>query len=117
MSIEEALTLSLQGAATVCTNSFICSFHHCFKLSNNFISFLHMATYKKSLEMRANFAEGSARAVKAYKAWVASLTFEKANLQARMQRLAKDAVKYESDLKNTTTQHELKIKKRRLGVS
>ena len=57
----------------------------------------------KSLARRANFAKGSARAMKAYKAKVASLTFEKANLRARMQCLAEDAVKYESDLKHTTT--------------
>ena len=41
--------------------------------------------------------------MKAYKAKVASLTSEKADLRARMQRLAEDAVKYESDLKHTTT--------------
>ena len=57
----------------------------------------------KSLEGRANFSEGSARAVKAYKDKVASLTSKKAYLRARMQRLAEDAVKYESDLKHTTT--------------
>ena len=56
-----------------------------------------MATYMKSPEMRAIFAEGSARAEKAYKAKVASLTSEKADLRARMQRFAKDAVKYKSD--------------------
>ena len=53
MSIEEALALSLQGATTVCPNIFICSFHCCFKLSINFISFLQMATFMKSLVMRA----------------------------------------------------------------
>ena len=37
MSLEEALALLLQGAATVCPDAFICSFHHCFKLSINFI--------------------------------------------------------------------------------
>ena len=60
-----------------------------------------MATYTKSLARRASFAEGSARAVKVYKAKVASLTSEKANLRARMQRLAEDVVKYESNLKHT----------------
>ena len=84
MSVEEALALSLQGAATVCPDAFICSFHHCFKLSINFISFLQMATYMKSLARRASFAEGSARAVKVYKAKVASMTSEKADLRARM---------------------------------
>ena len=40
MSIKEALALSLQGAATVCPNTFICSSYRCFKLSVNFISLL-----------------------------------------------------------------------------
>ena len=62
-----------------------------------------MATYMKSLARRASFAEGSTRAVKAYKAKVASLTSEKADLRARMQHLVEDAVKYEYDLKHTTT--------------
>ena len=80
MSVGEALALLLQGAATVCPYALICSFHHCFKLSINFISFLQMATYMKSLARRASFVEGSTRAVKAYKAKVASLTSEKADL-------------------------------------
>ena len=57
----------------------------------------------KSLARRASFAVGSARAVKAYKAKVASLTSEKDNLRAQMQRLAEDVMKYKSDLKHTTT--------------
>ena len=57
----------------------------------------------KRLARRASFFQGFARAVKAYKAKVASLTYEKANLRARMQRLAEDVVKYESDLKHTST--------------
>ena len=80
MSVEEALALSLQGAATVCPDAFICSFHRCFKLSINFISFLQMTTYMKSLVRRASFAKGYVRAVKAYKANVAFLTSEKAYL-------------------------------------
>ena len=40
LSVEEALALSLQGEATVCPDTSICSFHRCFKLSINFISFL-----------------------------------------------------------------------------
>ena len=103
MSVEEALALSLQGAVTVCLDAFICLFHCCFKLSINFISFLQMATYMKSLARRASFVEGSARAVKAYKAKVASLTSEEADLQARMQHLIEDVIKYESDLKHTMT--------------
>ena len=40
MPFEEVLALSLQGAAIVCPDAFICSFHRCSKLSVNFISFL-----------------------------------------------------------------------------
>ena len=61
--VEEALALSLQEAATVCSNASICPFHRCFKLSINFISFLQMDTYMKILVRMASFAEGSARAV------------------------------------------------------
>ena len=86
MSVEEALALSIQGAATVCLDAFICSFHRCFKLSINFISFLQMATYMKNLARRATFVEGSARAVKAYKAKVTSLTSEKADLMRGRQK-------------------------------
>ena len=80
MSVKVALALSLQGATTACLDTFICSFHRYFKLSINFISFLQMTTYMKSLVRRASFAEGSAKSVKAYKAKFASLTFEKADL-------------------------------------
>ena len=84
MPIEEVLALSLQGAVTVSSDTFICSFHRCSKLLVNFISFLQMATYMKSLARRANLVEGSARAARASKAKVASLTSENANLGARV---------------------------------
>ena len=103
LSVEEALALSLQGATTVCPDSSICFFHRCFQLSINFFLFLQMDTYMKSMERRASFAEGSSRAMKAYKAKVSSLTSEKADLRALMQRLTEDAVKYESNLNHTTT--------------
>ena len=103
LSVEETVALSLQGVDTICLDSSICSLNYCFQLSINFISFLKMATYMKSLPRRASFVEGSTRVVKAYKAKVASLTFEKANLQSLMQRLVEVAAKYESDFKQTTT--------------
>ena len=62
-----------------------------------------MATYMKSLVRRASFVEGSARVVKEYKTKVASLTSEKVDLRAWIQCLAEDVVKYEFDLKHTTT--------------
>ena len=103
MPVEEVLAISLQGAAIVCLDAFICSFHRCSKLFVNFISFLQIATYMKSLARRASLTEGFVKVVKASKAKIASLTFENANLQDRMQCLAEDTVKYESDLKHTTT--------------
>ena len=54
MPIEEVLALSLQGAATVSPDSFICSFHRFSELFVNFISFLQMATYMKSLARRVS---------------------------------------------------------------
>ena len=62
-----------------------------------------MATYTKSLARRASSAESSAKAAKAYKDKVTSLTSEKAKLQARIQILTEDVVKHKSDLKHTST--------------
>ena len=58
----------------------------------------------KSLAKRACFFEGSARAVEAYKAEVASLTSERADLRAQVQHLTEDATEYKSDLKHTSTE-------------
>ena len=80
MPVEEVLALSLQGVATICLDAFICSFHCCSKLSVNFISFLQMATYMKSMARRASIAEGSVKVVKVSKAKIASLTSENSDL-------------------------------------
>ena len=61
-----------------------------------------MTTYTKSLARRASSAERSAKAAKAYKAKVASLTFERAEIRARIQSLTEDVVKHKSDLKHTS---------------
>ena len=103
MPVEEVLALTLQGAVTVCPDAFICSFHRCSKLSVNFISFMQISTYMKSLARRASLVESSVKAVKASKSKVASLTSENADLRSRVQRLPEDTVNYESDLKHTTT--------------
>ena len=87
LCVEEALALSLQGAASVCPSAF--SYPLC--------------TYTKSLARRASSAESSAKAAKAYKAKVASLTSEKAELRDRIQSLIEDVVKHKSDLKHTST--------------
>ena len=47
-----------------------------------FFCFWKVATYTKGLARKASFTEGSARAAKSYKAKVASLTSERAGLQA-----------------------------------
>ena len=62
-----------------------------------------MATYMKSLARRDNLTEGSARATKAYKAKVASLTSERAGLRAQVQSLTEEVVTYKFDLRHTST--------------
>ena len=61
-----------------------------------------MATYVKGLARRASLTKGSARAAKSYKAKVASLTSERAGLQARIRELTEELVKYRSDLKHAS---------------
>ena len=53
--------------------------------------------------MRASSTESSAKAVRAYKAKVASLTFKRTELRARIQSLTNDGLVYKSDLKHTST--------------
>ena len=47
--------------------------------------------------------EGSAKAAKSYKAKVASLTSERANLQAQIRELTEELVKHRSNLKHAST--------------
>ena len=51
---------------------------------------------------RASSIESSAKAAKAYKDKVASLTSKRAELLARIQSLTEDVVKHKSDLKHTS---------------
>ena len=51
-----------------------------------------MATYLKGLARRASLTEGSTRAAKSYTAKVASLTFERAGLQAQIRELTEELV-------------------------
>ena len=62
-----------------------------------------MATYAKGLARRASLTEGSAKAAKSYKAKVASLTSERASIQAQIRELTKELVKHRSDLKHAST--------------
>ena len=61
-----------------------------------------MATYAKGLAKRASLTEGSARVAKSYKAKVASLTSERAGLQAQIRDLTEELVKHRSDLKQAS---------------
>ena len=61
-----------------------------------------VATYAKGLARRANLTEGSTKAAKSYKAKVASLTSEKASLQAQIRELNEELVKHMSDLKHAS---------------
>ena len=62
-----------------------------------------MATYAKGLARRASLTKGSAKVAKSYKAKVASLTSERANIQAQIRELIEELVKHRSDLKHTST--------------
>ena len=60
-----------------------------------------MATHLKSLEKKVKLNEGHIKAARSYKARVASLTFERAELRARMQNMMEEAMKLKSDLRHT----------------
>ena len=62
-----------------------------------------MATYIKDLARRTSSTEGSAKAARAYKAKVASLTSERVELRARIQSLTDDVLRYKPDLKHIST--------------
>ena len=60
-----------------------------------------MSTHLKSLAKKAKLNECHAKATRVYKARVASLTSEGAELRDRVQRMNEEAVKLKSDLKHT----------------
>ena len=62
-----------------------------------------MATHLKSLEKMARLNEGHVKSARAYKARVAALTSERAELRDRMQNMMEEAVKLKSNLKHTST--------------
>ena len=67
-----------------------------------FFFFWQMATYATSLARRVSLTEGSAKVAKYYKAKVASLTFERASLQAQIRDLTEELVKHRSELKHAS---------------
>ena len=62
-----------------------------------------MATHLKGLAKKAKLNEIHAKAARAYKVRVASLTSEWAELWGQVQRIIEEAVKLKSDLKHTTS--------------
>ena len=60
-----------------------------------------MATHLKGLAKKAKLNEGHAKAVQVYKARVASLISERAQLRGQVQRMTEEVVKLKSDLKHT----------------
>ena len=61
-----------------------------------------MATYAKGLVRRVSLTEGSDKAEKSYKAKVASLTSERAGLQAQIRELTEELMKHRSNLKHAS---------------
>ena len=66
---------------------------------------VQVATHLKGLARKVKINEGRAKAARAYKARVASLTSERAELRGWVQRMTEEAVKLKSDLKHTTSAH------------
>ena len=66
---------------------------------------VQVATHLKGLAKKAKLNDSHAKAARAYKARVASLTFERTELRGRVQRMTEEAVKLKSDLKHTTSAH------------
>ena len=64
---------------------------------------VQVATHLKGLAKKAKLNESHAKAARAYKARVVSLTSEWAELRGRVQRMTEEAVKLKSDLKHTTS--------------
>ena len=64
---------------------------------------VQVATHLKGLAKKAKLNESHAKAARAYKARVASLKSERAELRGRLRRMTEEVVKLTSDLKHTTS--------------
>ena len=62
-----------------------------------------VATHLNSLAKKAKLNEGHAKVARVYKARVASLTSDRAELRDQVQRMTEEALKLQSDLKHTTS--------------
>ena len=106
LPVDEDLALSLQGVASVSsrTLSYLIPFQLGFDLALDVDSMLgvQVATHLKVLARKAKLNEGHAKTAGDYKARVASLTSERAELRGQMQCMIEEAVKLRYDLKHTT---------------
>ena len=64
---------------------------------------VQVATHLKGLAKKAKLNESHAKATRAYKARVASLTSERVDLRGQVQRMTEEVVKLKSYLKHTTS--------------
>ena len=64
---------------------------------------VQVATHLKGLARKAKLNESHAKAARAYKARVASLTSKRDELRGLVQHMAEEAMKLKSDLKHTTS--------------
>ena len=62
---------------------------------------VQVATHLKGLARKAKLNEGHAKAARAYKARVASLTSKRSELRGQVQHMDEEAMKLKSDLKHT----------------
>ena len=62
---------------------------------------VQVATHLKGLAKKVKLNERHVKAARVYKARVASLTFERAELRDRVQHMTKEAERLKSDLKHT----------------
>ena len=81
LHVEEVLALSLQGVTSVSSRVLICLPLSWFRVVHLFcVVYWQAATHLKSLAKRASLNKGRSKAARAYKAKVASLTSERAEL-------------------------------------
>ena len=72
-------------------------------LNVDFMFDVQVATHLKGLAEKAKLNEKHVKIARIYKAKVASLTFERSELQERVQRMTEEVDKLKSDLKQTTS--------------
>ena len=72
-------------------------------MSINYLFAMQVATHLKGLAEKAKLNEKHVRIARIYKAKVATLTSERAELQGRAQRMSEEMERLKSDLKHTSS--------------